>query len=110
MKNLYMDDEYNATELLAAMLKGNASSKNVSMSKLISARIPLVLLATIDAFAETMSAKRNKTLVLILEAGIEAALDEIDDETLRRLKELRGKKIAELLPDAQKEPSYNSED
>ncbi len=111
MKKHHTDDEPNATELLAYMLEGKGSSKHTAVSKLISARIPLVQLATIEAFAETIGAKRNKAIVLILEAGIEAALGKIDnEEVLQRLEELRGMKIQELLPDSQKEPTYNSEE
>ena len=110
MRKQYRDDEYNSIELLADMLQGRGSTKSQSVSKLISARIPIGTIASVDAFAETIGAKRNKALVLILEAGIEAVLEKIDDpETLNDLDNLHGMKIQDLLPEALNEENYDSE-
>lgn len=104
------NDMPSAAKFFAAMLEGKGSSKFTTMSKLISARLPVGLLGAIDAFAETTGSNRNKVIVHLLEAGIEAVLDQIEDkETKEKLKHLQAVKIGDLIPEAKEEPIYDSE-
>jgi hypothetical protein len=57
-------------------LEGETESPRL---KMVSLRIPLALLASVDAFASITAQSRNNTLISLLEAGVYAVGNELDD-------------------------------
>jgi hypothetical protein len=78
-----MDDEneLSPVEKMALMARqtGPEGEIDVPRLKMVSLRIPLALLASVDAFASITAQSRNTTLISLLEAGVYAVGNELDD-------------------------------
>jgi hypothetical protein len=83
LKELNMDDEDGLSPiermaLMARQTGPNGEEERIRL-KMVSLRIPLSLLASVDAFASITSQSRNNTLISLLEAGVYAVGNELDD-------------------------------
>jgi hypothetical protein len=78
-----MDDETGLSPIekmaLMARQTGPDGEQEPPRLKMVSLRIPLALLASVDAFASITSQSRNNTLISLLEAGVYAVGNELDD-------------------------------
>ena len=75
------DNELSPVEIMAlrARQTGPEGEQERPRLKMVSFRVPLDLLASVDAFASITAQSRNTTLIDLLKAGIYAVANELDD-------------------------------
>lgn len=66
-------------ERMALSARSSATDEQSPSLKPLSFRVPLEVLASIDAFAKLTGKSRNTTMINLLEAGIYAVGNELDD-------------------------------
>ena len=71
------------TEHVASIISGTGKSSGVSSAKAISYRIPVWLLARVDAMAGQAGNSRNAMLNLLLDVGIQEVGDELPEEVFQ---------------------------
>lgn len=78
-----MDDENELSPVEKMAIKarrtGPEGEQELPRLKMVSFRLPYSLLASIDAFASITAESRNSTMINLLEAGIYAVGNELDD-------------------------------
>jgi hypothetical protein len=79
-----MDDENELSPVEKMVLRarkiGPQGEQEPPRLKMVSFRLPYSLLASIDAFASITSESRNTTMINLLEAGVFAVANELDDD------------------------------
>lgn len=75
------DGELSPVEKLALRARQTGPSGELEQPrhKMVSFRVPLDLLASVDAFASITAQSRNSTMISLLEAGVYAVGNELDD-------------------------------
>ena len=75
------DDELSPVEKMAmrARQTGPDGEQSPPRLKMVSFRVPLSLLASVDAFASITAQSRNTTMINLLEAGVYAVGNALDD-------------------------------
>lgn len=77
------DDNISPVQRLAFMASQNPLEPPVpSTLKMISFRVPVDLVADVDALASMTSQSRNTTMTALLRAGVYAVVNELDDPSL----------------------------
>ena len=79
------DDFPTPAEHLAVMLAGRGQTQISGLMRPVLSRIPESMLADVDAMAKVMGKSRSAVVVLLLEVGIHAVRNEIDEDTAERL-------------------------
>jgi hypothetical protein len=78
-----MDDENELTPIEKMVLRARETGPDGQQEqprlKMVSFRVPLDLLASVDAFASITAQSRNTTLIELLKSGIYAVGNELDD-------------------------------
>lgn len=75
------ENELSPVEILALKARDTGPGGEVEppRMKMVSFRVPLDLLASVDAFASMTAQSRNTTMIDLLKAGVYAVGNEIDD-------------------------------
>lgn len=73
------EKQLSPVERMALSARSAASEEQLPYLKPLSFRVPLELLASIDAFSKLTGQSRNTTMINLLEAGIYAVGNELDD-------------------------------
>ena len=79
------DDFPTPAEHLAVMLAGRGQTQISGLMRPVLSRIPESMLVEVDAMAKVMGKSRSAVVVLLLEVGIHAVRNEIDEDTAERL-------------------------
>jgi hypothetical protein len=78
-----MNDEFELSPVqelaLMARQTGPEGEQEPPRLKMVSLRLPLSLLASVDAFATITAQSRNTTFISLLKAGVYAVGNELDD-------------------------------
>lgn len=90
------DEVIREAQHVAALIEGNATTNFVGVTKVISARLPLHLLAELEAFAEKSGRSRNAMLAMILDVGLEEVRAGLKAKTVKEIQASSGKKLAAL--------------
>lgn len=82
-----MDDEteFSPAEKLALMARHRtelSEEPEAPALRMVSFRVPVGLLASVQALASMTSQSRNSTMISLLEAGVYAVIKELDDDAL----------------------------
>lgn len=72
--------EITMAEALASVIEGQGEWRWSSVTRQVSARIPVTTLARVDAMAAVAKKSRNAMLENLLAVGMEAVLNNINDE------------------------------
>jgi hypothetical protein len=78
---MFEENELSPVEMLALRARqvGPEGEQEPPRLKMLSFRVPLDLLASIDAFASITAQSRNTTMIDLLRAGVYAVGNELDD-------------------------------
>lgn len=85
---------------VAALLEGNATTNFVGVTKVISARLPLHLLAELEAFAEKGGRSRNAMLAMLLDVGLEEVRSGLKAKTIKEIDASKNQKLSVLHEEA----------
>ena len=93
-----MTDEYDTSPVRKLALKareiGPEGEQLPPRVKMVSFRVPIGLLASVDAFASITAQSRNTTMIDLLEAGVYAVGNELDDpEQFYAIREQLGEEL-----------------
>ncbi len=81
--------------------RGTAENLFDALSKVtVAARLPLDLVAKLDALAERLSENRTQALCRLLEAGWDQVIRNIDPKTLKVLSEIEERHLKALIDEA----------
>ncbi len=94
------DDPPTPAQHVAGLISGSASSRGMSVVRPVMVRIPLHHLMTVDAMAELAGKSRSHMVVHLVEVGINSVLDELNDDTRKRLNEVVSRVAAKLLEES----------
>ena len=87
-------------EHVAALIEGNATTNFVGATKVISARLPLHLLADLEAFAEKSGRSRNAMLAMLLDVGLEEVRAGLKPKTVKEIQTSSDNKMSAMAPEA----------
>lgn len=75
------EDALSPIEQMALKVRhtGPQGERETPRLKMVSFRVPFDLLASVDAFASITAQSRNTTMIGLLEAGVYAVRDQLDD-------------------------------
>lgn len=94
-----IEEKVTNTEHVAAMLYGNATTNTVSVVKVVAYRIPVHLLAPVDAMAKKAGKSRNAMLNLLLQVGIDEVRKQLPDDVAEKLTMAESEAFSVLLGD-----------
>lgn len=80
-----IEQEVTNTEHVAAMVSGNGTSNLIAAVKVVAYRIPVHLLAPVDAMAAKAGKSRNAMLNLLVQVGIDEVRNQLSDEVAESL-------------------------
>lgn len=86
---------------VAALIEGNADTNFMGVTKVLSARLPMVQVAEIEAIAEKSGKTRNAMLSMLLSVGIEEVRAGLKTKTLKEINANMNQKIFEEIEQMQ---------
>lgn len=86
---------------VAALIEGNADTNFMGVTKVLSARLPMVQVAEIEAIAEKSGKTRNAMLSMLLAVGIEEVRASLKTKTLKEINANMNQKITEEIEQMQ---------
>ena len=86
---------------VAALIEGNADTNFMGVTKVLSARLPMVQVAEIEAIAEKSGKTRNAMLSMLLSVGIEEVRAGLKTKTLKEINANMNQKISEAIEQMQ---------
>lgn len=86
---------------VAALIEGNADTNFMGVTKVLSARLPMVQVAEIEAIAEKSGKTRNAMLSMLLSVGIEEVRAGLKTKTLKEINANMNQKISEEIEQMQ---------
>ena len=86
---------------VAALIEGNADTNFMGVTKVLSARLPMVQVAEIEAIAEKSGKTRNAMLSMLLAVGIEEVRASLKTKTLKEINANMNQKIIEEIEQMQ---------
>jgi hypothetical protein len=79
---MHDEDEISPIERLASMARQNEEGPPEELRmKMISFRVPMDLVFSVDALAQLTGQSRNTTMIDLLRAGVYAVVNELDDRS-----------------------------
>ena len=75
-------------EHVAGIVNGTAETNGLSATRGTSVRLPIFLLARLDAYAGVSGKTRNFIIERMLEVGMEETFKHLDDDVLQKLHDL----------------------
>lgn len=90
-------------EHVAGIIEGIADTDALHAMKGTSVRLPLILLARLDAFAGVAGKTRNYIIERMLEVGMEETIKHLEEETMQKVHALYQDNIKDVLHDLEKE-------
>lgn len=84
---IHLDDGTSISEAqhVAGIIEGTANTEALNATKGTSVRLPLFMLARLDAFAGVSGKTRNYIIERMLEVGMEETAKHLEEETLQKL-------------------------
>lgn len=100
-----LDDGTSISEAqhVAGIIEGTANTEALHAMKGTSVRLPLILLARLDAFAGVAGKTRNYIIERMLEVGMEETVKHLEDETLQKVHMLYQDNIQDVLHELEAE-------
>lgn len=83
--------------LFVGMISKTADEQAVGWLQTISIRMPMVLGCTFEALAQYSSKSRNRLIVKALEAAVDLLFEEMSEEEVKEVEELRSKILTQRL-------------
>jgi hypothetical protein len=89
-----------SAEHLASVIQGAASGSYSAVTKSLTARLPIVQIAMLDAMAT--ASKKSRTFILseLLEVGAEHVMGHMSKAALKKIRQEQGRRAKEMLADA----------
>ena len=83
--------------LFIGMVSKTADEQAVAWLQTISIRMPMVLCCTFEALAQYSGKSRNRLIVKALEAAVDLLFEEMSEEEVKEVEELRSKILTQRL-------------
>ena len=80
-----MHKEVTTAQALAAVIENTGEIKTIEVTKMVSYRAPLQIIARVDAFAAQADKSRNYMMSRVIEAGFDAISENLSPETLDKI-------------------------
>lgn len=97
MRRLKENSQVSAAEMVASIVVGAGSSINIAAVRSVSYRVPVSMLARVDALAEKSGKSRNAMLNLLVDVGLEEVLSLLSENDFQELQSREMMAIQELL-------------
>lgn len=91
-----------AAEHAANIVEGRGKTEYIGHTKVISVRLPALLLAELQGLAHKSGKTRNATIATLLEVGMEEVKARLSQETLDELDEITSEHFGDLLEESKK--------
>lgn len=89
-------EEMTSAEVMASLLQKGGSASYNRIARPLTVRVSIVDLATLEAMAIVTKSTRNKVLAFLLQAGIEATREHLDNATIKKIEKAEGKFLKEF--------------
>lgn len=85
-------------EVIAGMFEGRATASSSAQLAPLSGRVPVYVMAKLDAMATRASKSRNAMLNLVIEAGLQAIEEHVSEEVREELRFLESDALSTTYP------------
>jgi len=89
-----------AAQHAAGILEGTAKTTYSGVTKVISVRMPSLLLAELQGFAHKSGKSRNSVIATLLEVGLEEVKKHASPQALEELKEITHEHLQDAFPES----------
>ena len=89
--------EPSSAEILAGVVSGNAKTITVDAVRPISYRVPIRLLARIDALADKSSKSRNFMITSLIDIGLDELTVRLDEEVMEEISAFESRHMQMML-------------
>ena len=96
---IYLEDGevISAADHAAGIVEGRADTQRIGVTKVISVRLPVTLLAQLQGLAHKSGKTRNFTIETLLEVGLEEVKARLSEKTLAQVDEITSEQLGDLL-------------